>query len=175
MYNWYCTFCVGSDTAVFELHPALSVGLMLTADERLHSIFLQPPPFVLSEFLFSDFLSGLLDLTTNVSMFLVWSSVTLAQLVFTSLPVFSTGRDIASITHLEVKCLFFFQGSETNDPTYFLSVLNTGHQLRTQEVKCLFFFKVVRQMSLPISCLCWTLLFNNLHKTVDRGYFTTDT
>ena len=43
-----------------------------------------------------------------------------------SLTVFSTGRDIASITHLEVKCLLFFQGSETNVPTYFLSVLNTG-------------------------------------------------
>ena len=39
--------------------------------------------------------------------------------------VFSTGRDIASITHLEVKYLLFFQGSETNVPTYFLSVLNT--------------------------------------------------
>ena len=33
--------------------------------------------------------------------------------------------------HLEVKCLLFFQGSETNVPTYFLSVLNTGRQLRT--------------------------------------------
>ena len=74
------------------------------------------------------------------------------------LAVFSTGQDIASITHLEVKCLlfsrvgrqmspsisclcetlgvnyalkgqmslFFFQGSETNVPTYFLSVLNTA-------------------------------------------------
>ena len=38
-------------------------------------------------------------------------------------PVFSTGRDIASITHLEVKCLLFFQGSETNVPTYLLSGL----------------------------------------------------
>ena len=45
--------------------------------------------------------------------------------------VFSTGRDIASITHFEVKCLVFFHGSETNVPTYFLSVLNTGRQLRT--------------------------------------------
>ena len=47
------------------------------------------------------------------------------------LSVFSTGRDIASITHLEVKCLLFFHGSETNVPTHFLSVLNTGPQLRT--------------------------------------------
>ena len=31
----------------------------------------------------------------------------------------------ASITHLENKCLLCFQGSETNLPTYFLSVLNT--------------------------------------------------
>ena len=45
--------------------------------------------------------------------------------------VFSTGRDIASITHLEVKCLLFFQGSETNVPTVFLFVLNTGRQLHT--------------------------------------------
>ena len=43
--------------------------------------------------------------------------------------VFSTGRDISSITYLEIKCLLFFQGSETNVPTYFLSVLNTGRQL----------------------------------------------
>ena len=28
-------------------------------------------------------------------------------------PVFSTGRDIVPITHLDVKCLLFFQGSET--------------------------------------------------------------
>ena len=30
--------------------------------------------------------------------------------------VFSTGRDIETITHLEVKCLLFLQGSETNYP-----------------------------------------------------------
>ena len=33
--------------------------------------------------------------------------------------MFSTGRDIATITQLEVKCLLFFQGSETNYPTIF--------------------------------------------------------
>ena len=32
--------------------------------------------------------------------------------------VFSTGRDIETITHLEVKCLLFLQGSETNYPLF---------------------------------------------------------
>ena len=45
--------------------------------------------------------------------------------VFNIDTVFSTGRDIETITHLEVKCILFLQGSETNVPTYFLSVLNT--------------------------------------------------
>ena len=74
-----------------------------------------------------------------------------------TISMFSTGRDIATITQLEVKCLLFsrvvrqitpyflsvlntkvsithlenkcllcFQGSETNVPTYFFSVLNTA-------------------------------------------------
>ena len=74
--------------------------------------------------------------------------------------VFSTGRDIASITHLEVKCLLFFHGSETNVPTYFLSVQSTGRQLRTWRSNVSFFSMVVRQMSPPISCLCRALGVN---------------
>ena len=55
-----------------------------------------------------------------------------------------------SFTHLEVKCLLFSQGSETNVPTYFLSVLNneTGrfddaqvpHSHLSQYVDCLIWF-----------------------------------
>ena len=51
----------------------------------------------------------------------------LPGLVFSTYSVFSTGRDIASITHLEVKCILFLKGSETNVPTHFLSVLNTAY------------------------------------------------
>ena len=106
--------------------------------------------------------------------------------------MFSTGRDIASITHLsnvsffsrvlrqisppisclswtlgvnytlELKYLLFFQGSETNVPTYFLSALNTGRQLHTQRSNVSFFSRVVGQMSPPISCQCWTLQSNTM-------------
>ena len=68
--------------------------------------------------------------------------------------VFSTGRDFASITHVEVKCLLFFQGSETNVSSYFLSVLNTRRQLHAQRSNVSFFSREVRQMSPPIFWLC---------------------
>ena len=86
----------------------------------------------------------------------------IGNIFYVYFPVFSTGRDIASITHLEIKCLLFCQGSETNVPTYFLSVLNTGHQLSNLRLNVSFFSGVMRQMSPPISCLCWTLISSML-------------